>query len=74
MKWGLTLILPGALGNLLDRILHRPWRRGLHQDRGFRYLYWPIFNMADVYVTVGVGLFLSIFCRKIQPEAARHSS
>ena len=69
MKWGLTLILPGALGNLLDRILHPGLgvvdfiRIGVSDT-----LYWPIFNMADVYVTVGVGL---IFINFLQEEFSR---
>jgi signal peptidase II len=64
MKWGLTLILPGALGNLLDRIIHPQLgvvdfiRIGV-SDR----LYWPIFNMADVYVTAGVALIFINFLR-----------
>ncbi|MDD5676255.1 MAG: signal peptidase II [Chitinivibrionales bacterium] len=59
LSWGLALIMPGALGNLFDRVLH-PQRGvvdfikvGLSDT-----LYWPIFNFADIYVTVGVGLIL----------------
>lgn len=69
MKWGLTLILPGALGNLADRIFHPGLgvvdfiRIGVSDT-----LYWPIFNMADVYVTIGVGL---IFINFLQEEFRR---
>jgi signal peptidase II len=65
MKWGLALVLPGALGNLLDRIIHPMLgvvdfiRIGV-SDR----LYWPIFNMADVYVTIGVALIFINFIRE----------
>ena len=65
MKWGLALILPGALGNLLDRIIHPMLgvvdfiRIGVSDM-----LYWPIFNMADVYVTVGVALIFINFLRE----------
>lgn len=57
LHWGMILILPGALGNMFDRIIHPHKgvvdfvRVGVSET-----LYWPIFNMADVYVTVGVGL------------------
>jgi len=47
---GLALVAAGALGNYLDRIL-----RGYVVD--FVYLHhWPVFNVADVYVTVGAAL------------------
>jgi signal peptidase II len=62
MRWGLTLILPGALGNLFDRIVHSQLgvvdfiKIGLSETT-----FWPIFNMADVYVTIGVGLICCNF-------------
>jgi signal peptidase II len=54
---GLGLVLSGALGNLLDRI--RPpfqVRDFLH----FRFGTWdyPVFNVADIYIVVGVGVFI----------------
>lgn len=61
-RWGVALIMPGALGNLSDRILHPSdgvvdfIRVGVSER-----LYWPIFNLADIYVTVGVGLLLLSF-------------
>lgn len=69
MKWGLMLILPGALGNLADRIVHPDLgvvdfiRIGVSDT-----LYWPIFNMADAYVTVGVIL---IFINFLLEEISR---
>jgi signal peptidase II len=52
----LGLIAGGALGNLLDRIRHGgvtdfiAWRVGEHR--------WPIFNVADAALLVGVALLL----------------
>jgi signal peptidase II len=72
MKWGLTLILPGALGNLFDRMLHPHLgvvdfiRIGISDT-----LYWPIFNMADTYVTVGVAC---IFINFLHEELSRKRS
>ena len=45
---GLTLVLAGALGNLIDRLL-------LGHDRlpGLSFTRFAIFNLADVYVTLG---------------------
>ncbi len=48
------LILGGALGNLIDRL----WL-GVVIDFiqvGIRTHYWPVFNVADIGVTAGVGL------------------
>jgi signal peptidase II len=55
---GLSLILGGALGNLVDRV-----RLGEVIDfldvHWYRY-HWPAFNVADSAICVGVGLLL--FC------------
>ena len=58
-KWGYTYILAGALGNIIDRILN-----GYVID--FIYLhyndfYWPAFNFADIYITVGVCIIIFHF-------------
>jgi signal peptidase II len=53
---GLSLILGGALGNVIDRVrlggvvdfLHFHW--GAH--------YWPAFNLADSAITCGAGLII----------------
>jgi signal peptidase II len=49
---GLLLLLGGALGNYLDRLV-----RGYVVDF-IHVSYWPVFNVADVLVTVGFGLML----------------
>lgn len=56
LLWGLSLIASGAVGNLIDRIAFGGvtdmvlWR---YEDNR-----WPIFNIADVALVVGVGLLL----------------
>lgn len=60
----LSFILGGALGNLVDRIVHGrvtdfvQWYYETH--------YWPAFNLADSFITVGVTLLVieSIFFTK----------
>lgn len=53
VKWGLVLILGGALGNLYDRIA-----LGFVVDfLDFRV--WPVFNLADSFITVG-GVMLAL--------------
>lgn len=52
LQFALGLLLGGALGNLLDRI-----RFGYVIDfLDFRV--WPVFNLADAAIVVGVGLLL----------------
>ncbi len=58
---GISLIMPGALGNLLDRII-RPGQGVvdfIRVDLGFwPFNPWPIWNLADAYITVGVVLII----------------
>ena len=53
------LIIGGAVGNLLDRLFRDPgWFRGGVVDF-IDVQWWPIFNVADIAVTVGGVLLLS---------------
>lgn len=53
-SWGITLILAGAVGNLIDRI----FRGGAVVDLfDFELINFPVFNVADIAVTVGAILF-----------------
>ena len=51
-KFGFTLILGGALGNLFDRIFYKavPDFIDLHINN----FHWFIFNIADIVITIGV--------------------
>lgn len=71
LKWGLPLVLGGALGNLVDRV-----RYGfvvdfidVHVTPTFR---WPTFNIADIAIVAGVALMaIDMFtARKPDPVAA----
>lgn len=56
--WASSLMLGGALGNLYDRI-----RCGYVVDfLDFRI--WPVFNLADSCITVGVGLMIISFLKR----------
>jgi len=62
------LILGGAAGNLVDRLFRQPgWLRGAVVDF-IDLQWWPIFNVADIAVTVGgITLLLSSLRRPDQP-------
>ncbi|MBI4668488.1 MAG: signal peptidase II [Elusimicrobia bacterium] len=51
-SWGLILILAGAFGNILDRLI-----RGYVVDF-LDFKVWPVFNLADAMITAGVALYL----------------
>ena len=52
VKCGAGLFLGGAVGNLIDRA-----RQGVVIDF-FDFRVWPIFNIADIAICIGVGLII----------------
>ena len=58
LRWGLPLVLGGALGNLVDRIRYSHVIDFIHAHMkwGGRDHSWPTFNVADIAICVGVGL------------------
>ncbi|MEZ4223782.1 MAG: signal peptidase II [Polyangiaceae bacterium] len=72
LKWGLPMVLGGALGNLSDRIIRSSvvdfidyranWieamNRGIARvSKGWAITdHWPTFNVADIFICIGVGL------------------
>ncbi len=65
----LALILGGAAGNLVDRLLHGYVTDFLDFYVGA--LHWPAFNVADSAITVGAGLLIleSVLGRRPEGEA-----
>jgi len=57
MKLSLSLIISGALGNLVDRILAGKVVDFMHIKIG-SYWEWYIFNIADTSVSIGMVLFI----------------
>jgi signal peptidase II len=54
LKWGLPLVLGGALGNVFDRIRYGHVIDFIDAHVGDHH--WPTFNVADIAICVGVGL------------------
>lgn len=52
LRVGLVLLVGGALGNLIDRV-----RTG-HVVDFLDFRIWPVFNIADIAISVGVGLLI----------------
>ncbi|MCL2331470.1 MAG: signal peptidase II [Proteobacteria bacterium] len=55
-KWGLALIVGGAMGNLIDRVRFGAVIDFL--DFHVNNWHWPAFNVADMAITIGVGLLI----------------
>jgi signal peptidase II len=89
VKFAVTLVLAGAIGNLIDRVFYgivfgyAPLFYGRVVDfiqvdipdiniGNLNWSHWPIFNVADSCVTVGIVLLL-IFYNKIPPFAEAFS-
>ena len=65
-RWSLALVLGGAVGNWIDRLRHE----AVIDFLDFRI--WPVFNLADCAITVGVGLYILLFFlekSKTSPDA-----
>ena len=55
-KWGLLIIIAGAISNIVDRALNDYVLDFIHLQ--YNNYYWPAFNFADIYITIGVLLIL----------------
>lgn len=67
LKWGLPLVLGGALGNLCDRIRYDHVVDFI--DVFWKHQHWPTFNIADVAICVGVGLMAVDMFTSRKPNA-----
>ena len=58
LKWGLPLVLGGAIGNLVDRVLYGSVIDfiDVYITSGGAEKHWPTFNVADIAICIGVGL------------------
>ena len=64
LRFALALVLGGALGNIVDRIRLNAVIDFF--DVGIGTLRWPIFNFADSFVTIGIGLLALGYYRRPQ--------
>ena len=62
-KIALIFILSGAASNLVDRVIHGCVIDFI--DLGI----WPVFNLADIYITIGVTIFFLNLIRNNRREA-----
>jgi len=55
-KWALTMIIAGGISNIFDRIINGYVIDFLHLH--YQEMYWPAFNFADIYISIGIIIFL----------------
>ena len=55
-KWGFLLIISGALSNIFDRALNGYVIDYIYFH--FNDFYWPAFNFADIYISIGVSIIV----------------
>ena len=67
MFWAMSLIVSGGIGNLIDRIF-----RGGNVVDFLQFAFWkdfPVFNVADCAIVIGVGMLLLYFVLDTVKEA-----
>lgn len=75
LRWGLLLLLAGAVGNLVDRVMYGEvidFLRLHYRD----VFYWATFNVADMYICFGLVLLAvdAFHPRRSQEPEARAST
>ena len=65
-KWGLIMIIAGAISNILDRAMNNYVLDFIYLH--YRDFYWPAFNFADIYITFGVFMILYQFFKEFNKK------
>lgn len=63
-SWGLFIIICGAMGNIIDRFVN-----GYVIDFIYFHMnqfYWPAFNFADIYISIGILMIILNMVIKIR--------
>lgn len=74
LKWALPLVLGGAAGNFVDRVRHEyvvDFLDWFVVKEGGKAAHWPTFNVADIWICIGVGLMaIDMFtAKKVAPAS-----
>ena len=62
-EWSLLIIISGALSNIIDRIFNGYVIDFIYFH--YKDFFWPAFNFADIYITIGIIMIVINILRKI---------
>ena len=62
-EWSLLIIISGALSNIIDRIFNGYVIDFIYFH--YKDFFWPTFNFADIYITIGIIMMVINILRKI---------
>ena len=60
-KWGILLIIAGAISNIGDRLMNNYVLDFIFLH--YKQYYWPAFNFADIYISLGVLIIVIESCK-----------
>ena len=66
-KMGLVVIIAGAMGNIIDRLFNGYVIDFIYFH--YKDFYWPAFNFADIYITIGIIMILLSIINKIKYQS-----
>jgi len=55
-KWALIMIIAGGISNIFDRMINGYVIDFVYLH--YKNMYWPAFNFADIYISIGILIFL----------------
>ena len=62
-RWGLFIIICGAIGNIIDRLINGYVIDFIYFH--FNQYSWPAFNFADIYISIGIMMIILNMLKKI---------
>ena len=55
-KWALIMVIAGGISNIFDRMINGYVIDFVYLH--YKNMYWPAFNFADIYISIGIAIFL----------------
>ena len=65
-RWGLFIIICGAIANIIDRFVNGYVIDFIYFH--FNQYYWPAFNFADIYISIGILMVIINMLKKMKKK------